>query len=111
MVDFTQPFVESGLVVVAPVKTKESDAWAFLWPLTPMLWCVTGLSVIVLGAVIWILEHRFNDEFRGSPQNQIKTVIWLVLNKCYKYFFDDTDEENERNESKAVFCLMLVSFI
>ncbi|KNA19936.1 hypothetical protein SOVF_056890 [Spinacia oleracea] len=83
MVDFTQPFVESGLVVVAPVKTKESDAWAFLWPLTPMLWCVTGLSVIVLGAVIWILEHRFNDEFRGSPQNQIKTVIWF---SCSTWF-------------------------
>ncbi|XP_057543563.1 glutamate receptor 3.6-like isoform X1 [Amaranthus tricolor] len=77
IVDFTQPFIESGLVVVAPVKTKDSDAWAFLSPLTPKMWCVTGVSIIILGAVIWVLEHRFNDEFRGPPQQQVKTLLWF----------------------------------
>ena len=87
IVDFTQPFIESGLVVVAPVKTKDSDAWAFLSPLTPKMWCVTGVSIIILGAVIWVLEHRFNDEFRGPPQQQVKTLLWLVLTEfCMSYF-------------------------
>lgn len=82
-VDFTQPFVESGLVVVAPVTNKDFDAWAFMQPLSPMLWCVTGLSILVLGVVIWILEHRFNDDFRGPPQRQIKTVLWF---SCSTWF-------------------------
>ncbi|KAL2905979.1 Glutamate receptor 3.6 [Bienertia sinuspersici] len=83
IVDYTQPFLESGLVVVAPVKTQDSDAWAFLWPFTPMMWFVTGISILLMGIVIWILEHRFNDEFRGPPQNQIKTVLWF---SCSTWF-------------------------
>lgn len=77
--DFTQPYVESGLVVVAPVTVQESNAWAFFKPFTPMLWGVTGLSFIIVGAVVWILEHRFNDEFRGPPRQQVSTMLWQVL--------------------------------
>ncbi|XP_057529668.1 glutamate receptor 3.6-like [Amaranthus tricolor] len=83
IVDFTQPFIESGLVVVAPVKTMDSDAWAFLWPLTPKMWCVTCVSIIIFGGVIWILEHRFNDEFRGPPLRQFKTVLWFSFSTWF----------------------------
>ena len=76
MVDFTQPFIESGLVVVAPVKKLESSAWAFLRPFTPMMWCVTAIFFLVVGAVVWILEHRFNDDFRGPPKKQLVTILW-----------------------------------
>ncbi|CAO2830716.1 unnamed protein product [Amaranthus hypochondriacus] len=82
--DFTQPYVESGLVVVASVKTQDSNAWAFLRPFTPLMWFVTGLSFIVVGAVVWVLEHRFNDEFRGPPRKQIATMLWF---SCSTWFF------------------------
>ncbi|KMT08870.1 hypothetical protein BVRB_6g135930 [Beta vulgaris subsp. vulgaris] len=82
--DFTQPYVESGLVVVAPVTVQESNAWAFFKPFTPMLWGVTGLSFIIVGAVVWILEHRFNDEFRGPPRQQVSTMLWF---SCSTWFF------------------------
>ncbi|KNA19935.1 hypothetical protein SOVF_056880 [Spinacia oleracea] len=82
--DFTQPYIESGLVIVAPVKTTESNAWAFLRPFTPMMWFVTGASFIVVGAVVWILEHRFNDEFRGPPRKQVATMLWF---SCSTWFF------------------------
>lgn len=76
MVDFTQPYIESGLVVVAPVRTLNSNAWAFLRPFTPMMWAVTAGFFLVVGAVVWILEHRINDDFRGSPRKQIVTILW-----------------------------------
>lgn len=76
MVDFTQPYIESGLVVVAPIKKKTSDALAFLKPFTGTMWFVTGIFFLVVGAVVWILEHRINNDFRGPPKRQIVTTLW-----------------------------------
>ena len=76
--DFTQPFMESGLVVVVPVKEETSSPWSFLKPFTAQMWCVTGAFFLFVGTVVWILEHRLNHEFRGPPRKQLITVFWLV---------------------------------
>ncbi|KAM3710015.1 hypothetical protein ACB098_02G218800 [Castanea mollissima] len=83
IVDFTQPYVESGLVVVAPVSRLNSNAWAFLRPFTPMMWGVTAIFFLIVGAVVWILEHRINDEFRGPPKKQVVTVLWFSLSTLF----------------------------
>ncbi|XP_059440451.1 glutamate receptor 3.6-like [Corylus avellana] len=83
MVDFTQPFIESGLVVVAPVRKLNSSAWAFLRPFTPMMWFVTGLFFLVVGVVIWILERRTNDDFQGPPRKQFATIIWFSFSTLF----------------------------
>ncbi|KAK6918873.1 Receptor, ligand binding region [Dillenia turbinata] len=75
IVDFTQPFLESGLVVVAPVKEQKSHAWAFLRPFSVEMWCVIGVFFLFVGAVVWILEHRLNPEFRGRPSQQLITIF------------------------------------
>ncbi|KAK9069394.1 hypothetical protein SSX86_011297 [Deinandra increscens subsp. villosa] len=83
MADFTQPFTESGLVVVAPVRRQNSGTWAFLRPFSAKLWCVTGIFFLVVGSVVWILEHRINDEFRGPPRQQIITTLWFSFSTLY----------------------------
>ncbi|XP_071733844.1 glutamate receptor 3.6-like [Rutidosis leptorrhynchoides] len=83
MADFTQPFTESGLVVVAPVRRINSGTWAFLRPFTAKLWCVTGIFFLVVGAVIWILEHRKNNDFRGPPKQQIVTTLWFSFSTLF----------------------------
>ncbi|KAJ8767039.1 hypothetical protein K2173_012550 [Erythroxylum novogranatense] len=82
-VDFTQPYIESGLVVVAPVKKLNSSAWAFLRPFTPLMWAVTAIFFLVVGTVVWILEHRINDEFRGPPRKQFVTVLWFSFSTMF----------------------------
>ncbi|ONK64279.1 uncharacterized protein A4U43_C07F24020 [Asparagus officinalis] len=82
-VDFTQPYAESGLVILAPVKRQASNPWAFLQPFTLEMWCVTGVFFLVVGSVIWILEHRINDEFRGPPQKQVVTVFWFSFSTLF----------------------------
>ncbi|KAI3718186.1 hypothetical protein L6452_19043 [Arctium lappa] len=82
-VDFTQPYIESGLVVVVPIKKLNSSAWAFLRPFTPLMWAVTGVFFLIIGAVIWILEHRLNDEFRGPPKQQFVTIFWFTLSTMF----------------------------
>lgn len=83
VVDFTQPYVESGLMILSPVKEKSSNAWAFLKPFTLGMWAVTGAFFLFVGAVIWVLEHRFNPEFRGSPRKQLVTIFWFSFSTMF----------------------------
>ncbi|KAE8773691.1 Glutamate receptor 3.4 [Hordeum vulgare] len=83
LVDFTQPYTESGLIIVAPAKETESNAWAFLKPFTFQMWCVLGLLFLFVGTVVWILEHRTNTEFRGTPRQQIMTVCWFSFSTMF----------------------------
>ncbi|XP_044470337.1 glutamate receptor 3.6-like isoform X2 [Mangifera indica] len=83
MVDFTQPYIESGLVVVAPVKKLDSNAWAFLRPFSPRMWGVTSIFFLAVGAVVWISEHRHNDDFRGPPRRQVVTVFWFSFSTMF----------------------------
>ncbi|PON83855.1 Ionotropic glutamate receptor [Trema orientale] len=83
IVDFTQPYLESGLVVVAPVKEAKSSPWAFLKPFTLPMWLVTAGFFLFVGAVVWILEHRLNHEFRGPPRKQIMTIFWFSFSTMF----------------------------
>ncbi|EOA25081.1 hypothetical protein CARUB_v10018389mg [Capsella rubella] len=81
--DFTQPYVESGLVVVAPVRKLGTSAMAFLRPFTPQMWLIAAASFLIVGAVIWCLEHKHNDEFRGSPRRQVITTFWFSFSTLF----------------------------
>ncbi|XP_057461732.1 glutamate receptor 3.4-like isoform X1 [Actinidia eriantha] len=83
IVDFTQPFIESGLVIVVPVKETKTSPWAFLRPFTAEMWCVTGAFFLFVGAVVWILEHRQNHEFRGPPSHQLITIFWFSFSTMF----------------------------
>ncbi|KAF6175778.1 hypothetical protein GIB67_035905 [Kingdonia uniflora] len=75
IVDFTQPYAANGLVVVVPIKISKSSAWVFIKPFTVEMWCVTGSFFILIALVIWVLEHRINDDFRGPPKRQLITMF------------------------------------
>ncbi|KAL5559600.1 hypothetical protein UlMin_035811 [Ulmus minor] len=78
IVDFTLPFTDSGVVMVVPIKdNKSKNAWAFLKPLTWDLWLTSSLFFVFIGFVVWVLEHRINDDFRGPPSHQIGTSFWF----------------------------------
>ncbi|KAL3620761.1 hypothetical protein CASFOL_035673 [Castilleja foliolosa] len=83
IVDFTQPYIESGLVVVVPVKKLNSSPWAFLRPFSLSMWAVTGASFFLVGFVVWILEHKVNDEFRGPPKKQFITIVWFGFSTMF----------------------------
>jgi ionotropic glutamate receptor len=81
--EYTQPYVEAGLVIVAPVKQITPSAWAFLKPFTLEMWCVTGALFILVGIVVWLLEHRINEDFRGSPRRQVITIFWFSFSTMF----------------------------
>lgn len=75
IVDFSQPYATTGLVIVAPVENSKSNAWVFLQPFTWELWSVTAASFVIFAVVMWTLEHRVNDDFRGPPKKQLATMF------------------------------------
>ncbi|KAG8065993.1 hypothetical protein GUJ93_ZPchr0004g40510 [Zizania palustris] len=90
VVDFTQPYVESGLMVLTSVKPQSSSGWAFLKPFTIRMWIVTGLFFLIIGTVVWMLEHRINDDFRGPPAKQLITVFWFSFSTLFFAHREDT---------------------
>uniref|UniRef100_A0A5B7B125 Glutamate receptor n=1 Tax=Davidia involucrata TaxID=16924 RepID=A0A5B7B125_DAVIN len=89
IVDFTQPYAATGLVIVAPVSNSKSSAWVFLKPFTVEMWCITAASFLMIAVVIWILEHRVNDAFRGPPRRQLITMFLFSFSTLFK-----TNQEN-----------------
>ncbi|KAI3774907.1 hypothetical protein L1987_49470 [Smallanthus sonchifolius] len=83
IVDFTQPYMESGLVIVVAVKAAKPRPWAFLQPFTIEMWLVTGGFFLLVGSVVWILEHRLNHEFRGPPSQQVMTILWFSFSTMF----------------------------
>ncbi|KAK9133459.1 hypothetical protein Scep_012987 [Stephania cephalantha] len=84
VVDFTQPYAANGLVVVTPNRKNKSSAWVFVKPFTVRMWVVTVAFFIFFGMVVWILEHRINDDFRGPPRQQLITVFLFSLSTLFK---------------------------
>ena len=79
-IDFTLPYTESGVSMIVPIRDNNSkNPWVFLEPLTWELWLTTGCFFIFIGFVVWILEHRINNDFRGPMTYQIGTSFWFAF--------------------------------
>ncbi|GMI95131.1 GLUTAMATE RECEPTOR 2.7, glutamate receptor 2.7 [Hibiscus trionum] len=77
-VDFTLPYTESGVSMLVPIRdNNKKNAWVFLQPLTPDLWVTSGCFFVFIGFVVWVLEHRINQDFRGPPAHQVGTSFWF----------------------------------
>ncbi|XWS31183.1 hypothetical protein CRYUN_Cryun23aG0055500 [Craigia yunnanensis] len=79
-VDFTMPYTETGVSMVVPFRDiRQKDAWVFLKPLTWDLWVTSGCFFVLIGFVVWVLEHGINQDFRGPPAHQVGTSFWFSL--------------------------------
>nr|TKW33259.1 hypothetical protein SEVIR_2G221800v2 [Setaria viridis] len=83
-VDFTLPYMTSGIAMVVPMRDQRSNrAWVFLKPLRYDLWLVSFVFLIFTGFVVWAVEHRVNREFRGPPSYQIGTLLYFGFSTLY----------------------------
>ncbi|KAG6770856.1 hypothetical protein POTOM_026555 [Populus tomentosa] len=77
-IDYTLPFTESGVSMIVPIADNSNkNAWVFMKPLTRDLWVTSFLFFVFIGFVVWVLEHRINDDFRGSASDQAGTSFWF----------------------------------
>ncbi|XP_062220525.1 glutamate receptor 2.8-like [Phragmites australis] len=79
-VDFTMPFTESGWSMVVAVRTDTGTSmWIFLQPLTTSLWIASFAFFCFTGFVVWVIEHRINPEFRGTPWQQFGLIFYFAF--------------------------------
>ncbi|GLJ29237.1 hypothetical protein SUGI_0576760 [Cryptomeria japonica] len=85
IVDFTQPYTETGLAMVVPttIRDEAHNSWTFLLPFTPRLWATTAAFILYTGLVVWLLERKINPEFRGSSSNQVVTLLWFAFSAMF----------------------------
>ncbi|KAF9612902.1 hypothetical protein IFM89_004318 [Coptis chinensis] len=78
--DFTLPYTEGGVSMMVALKDdSKKNTWIFLKPLTTDLWLTSGAFFILTGFVVWVLEHPINDDFRGSPSEQVGMIFWFPM--------------------------------
>ncbi|KAF9678496.1 hypothetical protein SADUNF_Sadunf07G0041000 [Salix dunnii] len=78
LIEFSQPYVQSGLVTVVVMKSDKShQSLMFLRPFTKKMWILMAAMTVYTGFVVWVIEHEKNEEFRGSPARQMGTILWF----------------------------------
>ena len=79
-VDFTLPFMKSGVGLIVPLKDEvKRDKFSFLKPLSIELWLTTLVFFFLVGISVWTLEHRVNSDFRGPANYQASTIFWFAF--------------------------------
>ncbi|CAA0371054.1 unnamed protein product [Arabidopsis thaliana] len=79
-VDFTLPFIKSGVGLIVPLKDEvKRDKFSFLKPLSIELWLTSLGFFFLVGITVWIIEHRVNPDFRGRGRFQASTIFWFAF--------------------------------
>ncbi|KAF9672419.1 hypothetical protein SADUNF_Sadunf11G0039700 [Salix dunnii] len=76
-VEFTQPFAESGLSMIVPLKTEDTT-WLFLKPFSLDMWIVSGALLIYTMLTICLWLH-FAGERLYSNFTRVVVVAWLFV--------------------------------
>ena len=73
--EFTQPYVESGLVMVVTVKPDNlKEIWLFMKAFTKRMWLMMVAMHLFIGFVVWLIERGGNTEFEG-----LGTMLWFSV--------------------------------
>lgn len=78
-VSFTVPFADSGWSMIVAEKDTSNSMWIFLKPLTPGLWLTSLAFFFFTGFVVWVIEHRINPRFRGTPWKQFGALFYFAF--------------------------------
>ncbi|KAJ0700876.1 putative periplasmic binding protein-like I [Helianthus annuus] len=82
--DFTQPYTESGLEMIVPVRSRLSNQpWLFLKPFTAKMWWITAAITTYNGFVIWLIERNHNKDLQGNIITQIGIILWLAFSTLF----------------------------
>ncbi|KEH17399.1 glutamate receptor 2 [Medicago truncatula] len=75
LVDFSQPYVESGLhMVVTEQPEKSKETWMFLHAFKKEMWLMMIAMHIFLGFVIWLIEREVNEDLKG-----LGSMLWFLV--------------------------------
>ncbi|KAL5720699.1 hypothetical protein ACHQM5_013342 [Ranunculus cassubicifolius] len=106
-VDFTQPYMESSLTMIAPVKV-EKHIWLFVKPFTAKTWFLIFSGFVYTMVVVWILEGRSNPDFKGPWVNQLSTALWFTFSTLFFAHRENIRSNYTRAVMLVWFCAVFV---
>ncbi|CAK8541139.1 unnamed protein product [Lathyrus sativus] len=75
LVEFSQPYIESGLhMVVTEQPAKSKQTWMFLAAFTKEMWFMMTAMHVFVGCVIWLIEREVNEDLRGFG-----SMLWFLV--------------------------------
>ncbi|KAL8090792.1 glutamate receptor 2.7-like isoform X2 [Apium graveolens] len=83
LVEFTQPFAESGLSMMVQYKHKPTRAWLFLKPFSLSMWLATLGILLYTMFIVWFFERESNPDFKGPRHDQLGTVMWFTFSSLF----------------------------
>ncbi|KAF3336820.1 glutamate receptor 2.8-like protein [Carex littledalei] len=101
MVDFTQPYLDSNLLMLVPLVGKpRGNAWSFWLPWTWELWLLVAAFCFFTGFVLWVLESNTNESSnsRQSLRRHLFNIFYLSLHSP----LSNSNPEITRDISKIV---------
>ncbi|GFS33238.1 hypothetical protein Acr_00g0027280 [Actinidia rufa] len=110
--EFSQPYLESGLIMVVPVKPdKFKEIWMFMKAFKMQMWVLMPSMHVLTTFVIWLIERGENNpDFVHPHSSKIWTVLWF----SFTLLFFAQRESIESNLSRFVlaswlFVVLIVS--
>ncbi|XP_073525639.1 uncharacterized protein [Phyllobates terribilis] len=78
-VDFTLPYLESGVVMIAPIDNSDKRLeWVFVKPFDWDLWLASFCSMVFFALVLWAVE-RTNPDLNNANDTLFYTFSMLVF--------------------------------
>ena len=74
LAEFSQPYVESGLVMVVKVEPEKKRTWMFLNTFQKEMWFLMAGMILFVGFVIWFIEKGDNPHFDGFG-----SMLWFSI--------------------------------
>lgn len=86
-VEFSQPYVSSGLVMVVTVKPdKLKEKWTFMKTFTKSMWFLMIVTHLSVCFVVWLIENEHGDNLELKGIGAILwfsvTVLFFAQSKC-----------------------------
>ncbi|XP_058113831.1 glutamate receptor 2.8-like isoform X2 [Magnolia sinica] len=103
--DFTVPYMMSGVAMIVPIEEENgmNSLWWFFKPLSMETWLLIITLFMLKGVLVWIFEHETNQEFQGTPSEQ----VGKILSFSFSIFVFAHKEKLESNYSKFILNLWM----
>lgn len=73
LAEFSQPYVESGLVMIVTVN-KSKETWMFMKSFTMRMWLTMAAMHMFVGFVIWLIEREENPDLKSYG-----AMLWFSI--------------------------------
>ena len=100
-VDFTEPYLVSGLLMIVKEKTKIwKEIWAFMKTFTTTMWIILPISHIFIISVVWLVKDDSGDDPSGFGE-----MLWFSITVIFY-----AQSKNSRPLFDNQLCLIILKF-